>query len=120
MIFAYVLPIERPKTVENRTEKAIIFQGRMVTRWKEHRLWSESGGQRQHRAQTVRRIKRRRDAADSGIDCDVAGGGLVAGRSVFIQRPFQYQSGAQGKLDSASVWPEETVSVRSGGWRQSA
>jgi hypothetical protein len=26
-IFAYVLPIERPKTVENRTEKAIIFWG---------------------------------------------------------------------------------------------
>jgi len=25
MIFAYVLPIERPKTVENGTEKAILF-----------------------------------------------------------------------------------------------
>jgi hypothetical protein len=92
-------------------------------------VWSPDGkyiaygvkaGQRQHRAQTVRRIERRRDAADSGIDCDVAGGGLVAGRSVFVPRPFQYQSGAQGTLDSASVWPEETVSVRSGGWRQSA
>jgi hypothetical protein len=33
MIFAYVLPIERPKTVENGTEKAILFGG----------VWSPDG-----------------------------------------------------------------------------
>jgi hypothetical protein len=66
MIFAYVLPIERPKTVKNGTEKAIIFLA-------------------------------------------AYGHPMVAGRSVFVLPPFQYQSGAQGKLDSASVWREETV-----------
>src|SRR4029077_6610414 len=55
MILAYVLPIERPKTVENGKEKNILFwEGRMV-RWKVHRLWSQSGGQSQHGAQTVPR-----------------------------------------------------------------
>jgi len=72
-------------------QKGPFFFGRhTVTRRKVHRLGSESGGQSQHRAQTVRRIERRRDAADSGTrNCDVTGGGLVAGRSVLVLRPFQ-------------------------------
>ena len=72
-------------------QKGPFFFGRhTVTRRKVHRAGSESGGQSQHRAQTVRRIEPRRDVADSGTrNCDVTGGELVAGRSVVVLRPFQ-------------------------------
>jgi hypothetical protein len=57
-------------------------------------------------AQTVRRVERRRYAADSGTrDCAVAGGGLVAGRSVFVLRPFQYR-GSHGH--GLAYFPDET------------
>jgi len=65
-----------------------------MVRWKVHRLWSESGGQSQHGAQTVRRVERRRDVADLGTrDCAVAGDWLVAGRPVFVPRRFNTNQG---------------------------
>jgi hypothetical protein len=65
-------------------------------------------------AQTVRRVERRRYAADSGTrDCAVAGGGLVAGRSVFVLRPFQYRGSQYDRNFSPdghwlAYFPDET------------